>query len=271
MFCMRTWTFPELAQGYVRYHIRYCITSTYIPSSRTLVRREAPPTERQLWDLYKTYGASCRHLFDCATDPGRYHSLVQSAVESVEDLVRALTVPSRVTETSHFVLLLEPLPDDRSSCRTRIITRAVFEMVWHKHLKKKAIWAQQFYEIFVEHSFMAVSAGWLFEFRTHYLLRQGRTIKIFPIEAAGGRTDQNYGDYTATTTQDQENRYPLSCRNQTNTSSAKELLPSRLDGTTVLNPLPSQPSTLSSFSNPKIQAIPSSSCSKSRVTRKGSM
>ena len=198
LFYMRSWTFPEVAQAYVRCPIRQRIVNTNAPSSRTLVKREAPPTERQLWDLYKTYGASCRYLFQCATDPSRYLSHVQSAVESAEDLVRALTSPSHVTGTSHFVLLLEPLPDDRSSCRTKIITRTVFEMIWHKHLEKNAILAREFYEIFVEHSFMAVSAGWIFEFRVHYLLRQGRTIKLFPVRVAGCGANQYYCDYAAT-------------------------------------------------------------------------
>ena len=66
-------------------------------------------------------------------------------------------------------------------------------MVWRKHLEKNIILAREFYEIFVEHSFMAASVVWTFEFRIHSLLRQGRTIQIFPIKATGG--NQLYRDY----------------------------------------------------------------------------
>ena len=182
----------------------YLIANTHIPFSRTLISPVNPPTEQQLWHLYKTYGASCRHLFECATDPERYQTLVQSAVESVDDLLHALTRPSTITETSHLVVLLEPSPQDRSSCQVKIITRAVLEMVWRRHLEHKAIRARDFYELFLEHSSMAASAGLIFEFRIHQLLRQGQCIEVFRVNANSDALSHVYSEYQATIDRDPE-------------------------------------------------------------------
>lgn len=182
VFYLKPWTFSEVAQAYVNCP-KHSITNAdaYASCSRTLMKPVDPPTERELRHLYRTYGASCRQLFQCAKAPHRYQSLVQTAVETVDGLMTALISQSHVSGTSHFVALLEPSPTDRAQDRSRFITQAVFELVWRRHLEKKSIRAREFYELFVEHSFVASSAGWLFEFRMHTLLREGYTLKLFPI------------------------------------------------------------------------------------------
>ena len=198
-FYLKPWTFPEVAQAHVHSPLEQHSTSAYVSFSRTLVEPVGPPEERELWDLYKTYGASCRLLFECVARPGRYLSLVRDAVGSVEDLVHALTRPGHITGPSHFLVLLEPSPIDRSLCQAKIITHTVFEMVWHRHLAKKVVRAREFYDLFVEHSYMSAAAGWLFEFQMHQLLRKGRTIAISPIRYTHDYGSYLYGDYRAMT------------------------------------------------------------------------
>ena len=132
VFYLKPWTFPEVVQACVGYPLGQYSAITYVSLSRTLLSPIDPPEECELWYPYKTYSASCRLLFKRATCPERYLALVQSAVESVEDIVHVLTLPSYVTEASHFVVFLESSPPDRSLCQTKIITRTVFEMVWKK-------------------------------------------------------------------------------------------------------------------------------------------
>jgi len=71
---------------------------------------------------------------------------------------------------------MDPAPDSRGRPVKSIASRRIFGMLWDRHLSHQASERVNFYHLFQASSFTAVSAGWLFEFQMHTLLRWNQTL-----------------------------------------------------------------------------------------------
>ena len=69
----------------------------------------------------------------------------------------------------------------RGAARKTIASRFIFELLWDEYLKDQASEMQDLYNLFSGSPITAVAAGWVFEFRMHQLLKDGRVIQLFPI------------------------------------------------------------------------------------------
>ena len=180
VFYLKPWTFPEVVQACVGYPLGQYSAITYVSLSRTLLSPIDPPEECEFWYLYKTY--TMRVLQ--ATVQTRHMSRTVPGTRSERCRVcRGHRTRPHLAELCHRGIPLRCVP--------RIFTPRSFLVSDQNHypdcvrngLEKAEnfVRGQEFYDIFMEHSNTSATAGWLFEFRMHHLLRQGQTITIFPL------------------------------------------------------------------------------------------
>jgi hypothetical protein len=105
-------------------------------------------------------------------------------------MLRSAELPS---ETSHFLIQIEPSPTSRYVPQTRVVTTHVFEMFWQR---------QPLYEMARLYDMCRCTpttsvAAMLFEIRVHQLLRENRCISLVPIHGHRSAQDMNvvYDDY----------------------------------------------------------------------------
>ena len=75
---------------------------------------------------------------------------------------------------------MEPT-SNRGVFEKRFASRYVFELLWKEHLRSWTFDLGYFYDQFRDSPITAASARWVFEFRVCQLLREQRTIQVFPI------------------------------------------------------------------------------------------
>lgn len=135
-----------------------------------------------------------------AGKPDEYKSLVTDQINRLkpEDLRYALQSPDS-DESSYLIMLIEPSPTSRFLAQKRVISRGVFDLLWDRHVKDRVSNMQHFYDVFKSSPGSGSAAGWVFEIRIHQLLKQGISIRLFPISRRGSKSKVNeiYDDYTA--------------------------------------------------------------------------
>jgi len=85
------------------------------------------------------YGPSARDCYNsCNADAlNRYGSLVRGKVERIGwDSITAILTSRlgdiELVEDFYRIILVEPQPNDRASSRTRIVTKAVSQLLWER-------------------------------------------------------------------------------------------------------------------------------------------
>jgi len=121
--------------------------------------------------------------------------LVTKAIDSLEDLVRALALETCVAANSHLAVLIEPSPTNRAISQARIITRAVFEILWDRHLANNPAKAAEFYRLFERNEFQSAAAEWILGSEMPQLLGQGQTIQVPRIRNTREDVNLTYNEY----------------------------------------------------------------------------
>jgi hypothetical protein len=96
-----------------------------------------------------------------------------------------------------FITHMEPTPESRFRSQKRIASRAVFTLLWNAHIKLELPDMRHLYNFFRKSPFTASDAGWMFEFRMHQFLRQGKVIRLFPVGSHVEKANLLYDDYSA--------------------------------------------------------------------------
>ena len=101
-----------------------------------------------------------------------------------------------LSETSHFLIQIEPSPTSRYVPQTRVVTTRVFEMFWQIHQCEQLREMARFYDM-CRRTPTTSAVDALFEFRVHQLLRAKRRISLVPILGHLKTEDKNvvYDDY----------------------------------------------------------------------------
>jgi len=122
--------------------------------------------------------------------------LVVTPVDSVQELIRTLTLKTCAAENSHLAILIEPSSTNRAISQVKIITRTVFEILWDRHLANNPAKAEEFYNLFIRNEFLSAAAEWILRSEMHWSLRQGRTVQVSPIRSSrAGGLNLIYNDY----------------------------------------------------------------------------
>lgn len=94
------------------------------------------------------------------------------------------------------LILTEPSSTRRSPVK-RIASRHIFELIWERSLHQQVVGMKYFYNLFRPNEVTAVSAGWIFEYRMHDLLRTKQAIRLSPIaQARPGPVNFIHKEYT---------------------------------------------------------------------------
>ena len=160
--------------------------------SRHLI--STPPSEKELWHLYITYGASLRSLFLYADRPGTYDEKVVSEICSLSpNVLRGLLLSTReATNSSYYLVTTGPLPNDRTKPETKIASPYVFAEFCRLILMDRVEVMEDYYNAL---RLAPTAAGMIFKYRAHRFLREGRTLDLLPILAPPqpqGRTRSKY-------------------------------------------------------------------------------
>lgn len=116
------------------------------------------------------------------TDLVAYESLVVEKIWEIDpDKLLYAFRNSHFKYASHMIVITGPSPNRRDEFENRIASRRIFELLWEVHLKARVSDVRHFYDLFRAKTTTAADAGWVFEFRMHQVLREKRTIQLFPI------------------------------------------------------------------------------------------
>ena len=170
-FYMQTWAFSEILHVYVA--LLSEVHKTYGPCSRPFLglKRGGPHEESQLRYLYDTYRASPRELARYAPIPALYEARVDQEVMKIRpgDLRDALYSPTS-SESSYFIMRMEPSPKSRSMFEKMAISQHVLELLSNKHLKKNTIAeVELLYNTLQGSSVTASAVRGILELRMHQL------------------------------------------------------------------------------------------------------
>lgn len=106
---------PEDPQ-YLHFYSRYLIESV-------------PPSEKKLWYLHTTYGASLKSLFIFAGQPDMYRAVVIDEIDklSVEGFARLLHSAGNASDNSYYLMSTGPMPTDRTKPEWKVASPHIVE------------------------------------------------------------------------------------------------------------------------------------------------
>ena len=143
---------------------------------------KGPLEDDEVTGLYEIYHASPRDLVNSGHDPDTLHDLIDLQVQQMDlaAIKIALASPD-IDNSSDYVTRIEPSYRTRAVPRKTISCRFAFQLLWDRYIKDQTSEREFFYQLFSNNPIAGSAAGWVLEFRMHQLLREGRTINLFPI------------------------------------------------------------------------------------------
>jgi len=157
---------------------------------------KGPLEDDEVTRLFEMYGASPRDLAINGHDPMSLHIRIDSQVKEMNlRAIKDALSSSDIDNSSHFVTRIEPSYGVRAIPRKTLSCRFAFQLLWDKYMKDQASEMEYFYHLFSNNSITASAGGWVLEFRMHQLIRDGRTIHVFPIGGHHANINTIYDHY----------------------------------------------------------------------------
>jgi len=196
-FYMKTWTLSEVRQASVT--PRLTLHGAHVFCSRMFLVSDGskgPLEDDEITGLFEMYHASPRDLANSGHDPDTLHDLIDFQVQQMDlaAIKIALASPD-IDNSSHYMTRIEPSYRSRAVPRKTLSCRFALQLLWDKYIKDQASEREYFYQLFSNNSITGTSAGWVLEFRMHQLLRDGRTINLFPIGGHRATINTIYDHY----------------------------------------------------------------------------
>lgn len=150
-------------------------------------------------NFYEVYGPSARDCYaSCAPVTfGDHYNQVCGKVSQIpwNELTRILALQlgryEEMDKTTH-ILLVEPDPKDRSTPRTRIVTKAVSQILWDRDTYERWKNHHQLFNTVRTEPYAKSLLGDLFEPPFHALCIRGASFKIYPITDNRSAGPANY-------------------------------------------------------------------------------
>ena len=156
------------------------------------------------------FGASTRDLVKYGNRPHKYEEKVQQSIHRLtsDNLPHIFQNPGS-SDASHYILTICSLEGRRNRFEKKWTSRRVFDMVWESHLSHRVDLMEEFYNLFLATPITATPAGWVFEDCMHQLLREERTLQLFPILPRPGKTNVIFDNYAASKTKNNPTEFQL--------------------------------------------------------------
>ena len=151
-------------------------------------------------NFYEVYGPSARDCYtscDVVTFDDHYKEVLWKVGRIPwDELTRIVALQlgrfEEIDKTTHTVLLVEPDPKDRSIPRTRIVTKAVSQILWDRDSDERWRNHHQLFKTVRTEPRAKSFLGDLFEPAFHALCIRGASLKIYPITDNRSEGPTNY-------------------------------------------------------------------------------
>lgn len=160
--------------GSQRYLLRFC--------SRFLVE-SVPPSEKGLWYLHFTYGASPGNLFLFADRPHRYDKVVISEINklSPSDFTKLVRSVDNATDGSHYLISTGPLSSDRTMSERKVASSYILGECCKKIFGDRVEEIKKLYDTLRNEPTTSTTARMIFQYRAHQFLQMGRVLEFLPL------------------------------------------------------------------------------------------
>ena len=112
--------------------------------------------------------------------------------ESITNILILQPEGKEINEAAHRVLLVEPDPNNRAAPRTRIVTKAVSQLLWDRDSDEQWQNHHRLFKTLLLHPNTKSLLGYLYEPVFHALCIRGTTFRIYPITNSRTSGSVNY-------------------------------------------------------------------------------